>query len=964
MRRFGFFGMAFFLCATAVRAEDAADQPYLVLQSGGHTAAIQKVLFRPDGKQIVTVSEDRTIRLWDRATGERLAVFRLPILGVDQGLPRCAALSPDGKTLAVGGTPYRLGDKAVATIFLIDLDAGAVAATLAVADATVMALAYSHDGKLLAGGDGNGKVSVWYTAGRKVAMLLEGHKGAIRDAAFSPDDKLLATASVDKTARLWDMKTGKEACPPLKHDSMVVCLAWQDDKALFTGGSGNVFIHKWDRTGKHLKQFVRAENAAICSICSLPDKNELFYTWSDTQDDAGDELRKSGGAVLHFQPNETTQDGLTWANHAGPVRGAVSPDGFLAATSGGDDRGVNLWTVNDGKMVRCLTGRGQTPFWAGWAPDGNSVGWINIKKALPQAAPPPAPHKGPLVKAEGKPPEPPKIDNRLQRSFDLAELQFGPKPDANYQQAAHALGDLYLTRPMPPAIEVHSKSAKKDFVCTINPVAGYLSFTLIPGERIALGSGGAIRVYSATTGKLIGTLKGPAGVAWHVSPSPDGRYLLAAFSDQTLRIYDPGKDRAAAVAVRGRRPTGSPGRRRATTPPRPAARSSWAGRSTTAWSNSATFYPAAQFHKAFYRPDVIKRVLAEGSVAKAREAADKASGTTTEAVRRGAGVAAGGQHPHPRGGQAGPRPRSRSRPRRRARTGPSSRCSCLMDGRPCPGAEARTLPNAKPGDKQEATWKVTLPDGEHHLVALAETDAQPRRLPGNRRRLARRRKSLCRPCMSWPSASTPIPAASSSTGRWTTPQAVAKAFQADAAPKPYGKVETKLLLDKDATKDGILAGLDWLKKNMTADDTAVVFYAGHGHRDKKTSQFYMLPVDVDVSDLPKTGVTGTALKEKLKAMPGRVLVLAGRLPLRLHRRLAGRPRLADGRRAAATGGAGLRRGHHVRRHGPGGGRRGGGGQTRLLHGGAAVGAGRRGAGEQGRPDPLDGAELLRRGDGV
>ena len=103
--------------------------------------------------------------------------------------------------------------------------------------------------------------------------------------------------------------------------------------------------------------------------------------------------------------------------------------------------------------------------------------------------------------------------------------------------------------------------------------------------------------------------------------------------------------------------------------------------------------------------------------------------------------------------------------------------------------------------------------------------------------------------------------------------AVAKAFRADATPKPFGKAEAKILLDKDATKAGILEGLDWLKTKMTADDTAVVFYAGHGHRDRKSGQFYMLPVDVDPGDLANTGVSGTAIKDKLKAVPGRVLVL-------------------------------------------------------------------------------------------
>ena len=862
--------MALFLCNAAVRAEDAAEQPALALQSGGHTAYIHKVLFRPDGKQVVTVSDDHTVRVWDRATGERLAVLRLPITGEGQGMPRAAALAPDGSTLAVGGTPYHVGDKAVATILLIDLDAGAMTAVIPAGDNTITALAFSHDGKRLAMGDASGKATVWDVATRKVALLLEGHKEMIRDAAFSPDDKVLATASADKTARLWSLETGKEACKPMKHDSDVLCLAWHDDNALFTGGCDNVFINKWDRSGKHVRQFVRQAPTRIMAITSLPEKGQMFYTWSDEQDDAGAELRHSGGAVLVFK-NDVERDGLTWSNHVGPVCGAVSPDGFVAATSGGDDWGVNLWTLKDGKMVRRLTGRGQTPFWAGWSPDGNSVGWINVKKALPAAAPPPVPRLGPFVKIPVPPPEPPKFDNTLQRSFDLAHLNFGRKPDLTYGRAAHAMGDLRLAKPMPNVLQVLSKSAKKELVCTIALPKGFgLAYTTLAGERVAVGGYNSVNLYNARTGELIRTLHGPAGPAWDLAPSPDGRYLLAAFADQILRVYDLDKDAPLlSLFVAGSDwvawtkegyYAASPG-----------------GEKLMGWQVNhgldqlATFYPAEQFHDSLYRPDVIRRVLAEGSVEKAVAAADKESGKTT---------AANGPLALPPGVRiltpaAGKLDQAEVEVKAEA-TGkdhPIVTMHLLMDGRPCPGAEAATFPKAKPGDKQEATWKATVPDGEHHFAVLAETDASLGASP--------------EVVVTWQAAAQePLPTLyvlavginaypGSLKLTWAVDDATAiqKAFQDGGAPKPYGKVETNLLTDGKATKDGILAGLDWLKTKMTPDDTAVVFYAGHGHRDKKTSQFYMLPSDVDVADLPRTGVTGTQIKEKLKVVPGKVLVL-------------------------------------------------------------------------------------------
>src|SRR5688572_2096275 len=78
-------------------------KPTLVLDAGGHTGQVRQVLFTPDGNTLVTVAEDKTIRTWDVATGEPLRVLRPPIGPGLFGTLYTAALSRDGKRLAVGG---------------------------------------------------------------------------------------------------------------------------------------------------------------------------------------------------------------------------------------------------------------------------------------------------------------------------------------------------------------------------------------------------------------------------------------------------------------------------------------------------------------------------------------------------------------------------------------------------------------------------------------------------------------------------------------------------------------------------------------------------------------------------------------------------------------------------------------------------------------------------------------------
>ncbi|HKI19610.1 MAG TPA: hypothetical protein VKA15_17115, partial [Isosphaeraceae bacterium] len=120
MRQLGplLLGLAF---SSVGLAADAPEKPILVLDSGGHTAIVSKVLFTRDGKQLISVSWDKTIRFWDVASGEPIRMLRPPIGPGNEGKLYAAALSPDGRTLAVGG--YGLED-AVGWIYLISTITG------------------------------------------------------------------------------------------------------------------------------------------------------------------------------------------------------------------------------------------------------------------------------------------------------------------------------------------------------------------------------------------------------------------------------------------------------------------------------------------------------------------------------------------------------------------------------------------------------------------------------------------------------------------------------------------------------------------------------------------------------------------------------------------------------------------------------------------------------------------------
>jgi WD40 repeat protein len=87
----------------------------------------------------------------------------------------------------------------------------------------------------------------------------------------------------------------------------------------------------------------------------------------------------------------------------------------------------------------------------------------------------------------------------------------------------------------------------------------------------------------------------------------------------------------------------------------------------------------------------------------------------------------------------------------------------------------------------------------------------------------------------------------------------------------YASVQSRVLVDADASKGAIQDGLEWLARSTTERDTAVVFLAGHGLNDA-LGQFFFLPQDADLEQIQDSMVSGGDIQKSLAAIPGRVVV--------------------------------------------------------------------------------------------
>ncbi|MDB5313085.1 MAG: hypothetical protein JWO38_7287 [Gemmataceae bacterium] len=248
------------------------------------------VAWSPDGKTLVGGGATKTI-VWDASTGKQTHELDTPGSAV--------AFSPTGDTLAVSaGTEVRLWQggfgnppKAIPLADARTLswapDGGSLFGTATTAvkwcpvsgqkpareiDAAADFPVQLTPGRPLITGLNTQTPQLWDLTSGKLVGTLEGHTAGISAAAWSRDGKQLATASADKTVRLWDA-AGKPVRTLSGHEGPVQCVAWADGKTLASGGADKT-VRVWpagSETGKVLRQ----HNGAVTALAWAKDGKQL-----------------------------------------------------------------------------------------------------------------------------------------------------------------------------------------------------------------------------------------------------------------------------------------------------------------------------------------------------------------------------------------------------------------------------------------------------------------------------------------------------------------------------------------------------------------------------------------------------------------------------------------------------------------------------------------------------------------
>jgi WD40 repeat protein len=814
--------------------------PILVLEAGGHTSMMGKVLFTPDNRELISVASDKTVRVWYVETGELLSVYRPPIGPGEDGQLFSAALTKDGKTLAVAGDSGA-ADKHGAIYLMPYPCFGKLTRVLRGHTSNISGLEFSGDGKLLLSASTDNTARIWDVATGKTLRVLAGHSAQVKGVAFSPDGKRAATASYDKTVRIWNVATGQTEKTLTTHEREAQSLAWSPDGLTLVSGSKDRSICIWDATGK-LKARYKDLGGEILSLAFTPDSKHVLVTRFGAKEDWAGLLDIATG-----------KEDVVFKLHRNTIfSGAVAPNGKLAATGGGDDDEIHIWKTDKAEPFVRLNSKGNGVWAVGWSKDGKVIGWGNTNS--------------------GK-----SFENgqRLERTFHLVDLEFGDAPDANFRRAQLSRGPLSLDRSddlNKLLIQQNNKTAAQFNLGKYDRV---LSASLLPNNTAAVGAWSGLYLTDTRSGKQIRKYVGHTANVWSVAPSPDNKLIASGASDQTVRIWDPSAlQPLLSVFVAGNdwivwTPEGyyaaSPG-----------------GEKLMGWhvnngrDQLANFYPAAQFRKSLYRPDVIREVLSAGSVRTAVARADKARG------KAGGDVADVGKvlppqvvittpdSPTAKSTKADVEIRATATS---AGQNPVTAMRLLLNGRPYQGpAATKKVAAPKLGEVKE-TWAVQLKPGKNTIAVQADSAvsqgiSEPVEVNFQRGDAADMEKGrllvLAVGITAYP-GDLKVPTAAGDA------QYLAEVLQNKAKPV-FRQMEAKVLTDQKASRKEIAAGLMWLREAMTAQDCAVVLLSGQGLLDAD-GQFAFLPADADAKTPASGGLPGGEIKKALQGTPGKVIFL-------------------------------------------------------------------------------------------